>query len=78
MRVMKASVCDIVEIAASEYEKGGPAFRWRGFGIHNVDMKVCGTNVAQPPIKVSAKNTCLVTFSKCCLCNCYGNSEIKG
>ena len=37
--VTKASVCDIVEIAASEYEKGGPAFKGRGAGIHIVDMQ---------------------------------------
>jgi hypothetical protein len=38
--VMKTSVCDIVEIAVSEYEKGGPAFRGRGVGIHIVDIEV--------------------------------------
>ena len=37
--VMKPSVCNI-EIAVSEYEKGGPAFRGRGVGIHIVDMEV--------------------------------------
>ena len=38
--VSKASVCDIVEIAVLEYEKGGTAFRGRGVGIHIVDMEV--------------------------------------
>jgi hypothetical protein len=38
--MMKASVCDIVEIASPEYEKGGPAFKGRGVGIHIVDMEV--------------------------------------
>jgi hypothetical protein len=38
MPVSKASVSDIVEIAVSEYEKGGPVFKGRGVGIHIVDM----------------------------------------
>jgi hypothetical protein len=44
--VTKASVCDIVEITASEYEKGGPAFRGRGVGIHFVDMEVAPNGYA--------------------------------
>jgi len=38
--VLKASVRNIAEIAVSECEKRGLAFRGRGVGIHIVDIEV--------------------------------------
>ena len=39
--VLNASVFDIVEIAASEYEKGGPSLRFNsiGVGVHSVSIE---------------------------------------